>query len=116
MSEQTAVGFTPGPWRVDESHDRSDGVYVEVDGRDCYVCEIGGAVWDASEGLFQLTPEDVANARLIAAAPDLYAALIAMVACVTDDHGAVSPEPADRRVWLDNLVAAREAIAKAEGR
>lgn len=58
----------------------------------------------------------MADARLIAAAPEMYEALKAMVDCCTNSDGAVSPEPKDRGVWLDNMVAARAVLAKAEGK
>jgi len=58
MSEQK---FTPGPWKVDEA----EGLPIAVienneDGNG--ICEVG----------ISTDPETVANARLIAAAPEMY--------------------------------------------
>lgn len=58
----------------------------------------------------------LANAHLIAAAPDLYAALKALVASCTSPEGAIGPEPNCRREWLQCMVDAKEALAKADGR
>jgi len=94
---------TPGPWHVTQGpgdnewklettwHGGTAGIYL---GR-----------FTASTK----TPNDgVADARLIAAAPDLYEALKAMF-----DRWEPDPEPyADRRMWE----AARDALNKAEGR
>lgn len=61
-----------------------------------------------------------ANAEFIVRAcnshADLLAALEEMVACCTDSHGAISPEPADRGRWLRAMLDARSVLAKAEAR
>lgn len=85
---------TPGPWRA------KDGEIVAADG------DILGVVyrteaWSSGE---PVETEDQANARLIAAAPDLLEALKAFVAA-DDKQLAHTPETADR---------ARSAIARAE--
>lgn len=89
--------FTTGPWRVAPAVDYLDGS-LNVDAKQRgYICKAGQR-GDA---------EAWANACLIAAAPDLYAALVAIVA-------------ADDVKSLDDIVAAmpaaRAALAKAEGR
>ena len=62
MSEQ--VKHTPGPWRYDQSHPQV------VEGRD------NGGLWVRRALAYGHTESEVdANARLIAAAPDLLAAL-----------------------------------------
>lgn len=77
---------------------------------------------DPNKSLVFVRPfkEDKANAELIVKAvnshAELLAALKAMVACCTNSEGAVSPEPHDRGEWLDNMLNARAAIARAEGR
>jgi len=82
---------TPGPWVVVGSHVErhdGDGIYSRIAA--CYettICEEHGGT-------------ALANARLIAAAPDLLAALRALV------HPMASDEDVDH---------ARAAIAKAEG-
>ena len=94
------AAHTPGPWVVEDSRKfrrkrlRSSLLMV--------VAENGGM-----PGLIvnqrEVTPTDEANARLIAAAPDLLAALTALVAAVSDPD-------ADS---LYELAAARAAIKKA---
>ena len=91
MNGEGAPGFTPGPWHV----------------------ESGGALgWlIVSEDRSQLTigdVHDVEDAGLIAAAPDLYAALWAL-------HDAIHIETDATR--NERLMAhVRAALAKAEGR
>ena len=88
---------TPGPWTV-----RDHGGYIEVETPDePTVAHFGSLSFDGADHDWAL-----ANARLIAAAPELLAALKAM---------------ADRAEWYgdedaDSLCGARAAIAKAEGR
>jgi hypothetical protein len=68
--------FTPGPWSIeDETHD----TFMCIKGEHEYVCTM-----DQQKG-----PEQTANARLIAAAPSLYEALVLLVAHTEDalvDH------------------------------
>ena len=94
------AGHTPGPWHIEgrrgDAYWLSAGINAHRDGPETYV------------GLFDPEPENAeANARLIAAAPDL---LEALKACVVDldDSGQPSAGAA--------LEAAANAIAKAEGR
>lgn len=87
---------TPGPWEIDQAIRHGFTVYSEQSGFIVgYMDEEGryGAV------------ESEANARLIAAAPDLLEALETIVATERDRHGY---HPA----WTDQ---ARAAIAKARG-
>ena len=65
--------FTPGPWSISEPQIRGDYVmpgYVWINGRDWYalaqVCVLDGDV---------ISETGLANARLIAAAPEMYEAL-----------------------------------------
>lgn len=74
---------TPGPWLVTKEYDHNDDVIfaVEVEG--------GQRVCD----LMTDFPEDEANARLIAAAPDMLEALEGLVSyldrtCLYEDSGA----------------------------
>jgi hypothetical protein len=93
----TVAEHTPGPWVAEFS----EAVSV-LDGERGRVCTIN---WlKGPYGAFGRKPdaEGEANARLIAAAPDLLAALKAVVAI------------ADRKT--DEFDLARAAIAKAEGR
>ena len=88
--ETNETAYTPGPW--------------EACGCTIYSGETRiGQTWDADhDGL--PTPEMEANARLIAAAPDLLTALEGLLADWERVHG---PVPADHET--------RAAIAKARG-
>lgn len=100
---------TPGPW-VRADHDPYT---IEREGAPvCVVHEAGDfPCWDGPEGALEAECE--ANARLIAAAPDLLAA------CELWDQGFVDGEeftPEQLLAWLNaNRRAARAAIAKAKG-
>jgi len=59
------VGFTQGPW---EALERNEGFLIF--GPTGYIATVDACLGDKS-----LVPENRANARLIAAAPDLYTAL-----------------------------------------
>lgn len=89
------VGHTPGPWDLEDSG--VDEAYV-------YFLDAGPA-WIPCDVHSGPDNHDWANARLIAAAPDLLEALEAIEARVRVVIGAHAPE----------LKHAREAIAKARG-
>ena len=92
---------TPGPWRVDAERYQGDLVVI-VD---------ASALTEIAE-VYTSIPEGPANAPLLAAAPDLYAALkaaesaLAIAASYRDDHKALM------QVTLDN---SRDVLAKARG-
>ena len=86
---------TPGPWHI--------GVRTYHAGRDVYGPK--GEPVAVADDAITATPEAEANARLIAAAPELLAALQAIM----DD-----PDAVDHILHLD-AVAADAAIAKATG-
>ena len=97
MSQQ----HTPGPWTVDGQHyDYYASFSVKAGGRG--VCAI-------SSNIKRPGAESAANARLIAAAPDLLAALQAMVDAY-QQHFDVMPV-----AWQTYDYIARAAIAKATG-
>lgn len=86
---------TPGPWRTDQNHDVT---IIEI--------------WSATERkigeIYEddyavLGPEDWANARLIAAAPEMLEALKAVIKEYREGYG------------LNCVEQVRAAIAKAEG-
>lgn len=117
--------FTPGPWEADgtlvwakEQHsapalwgakrEYSDG-RLHADGRrrDCY-----GPLCDTNDGEYVESRNPEADAHLIAAAPDLYEALLTAIAEVD----AVAPELPKFTARLDAAVDQfRAALAKARG-
>lgn len=103
-------GFTPGPWRVGSHSDTDIGIIAPNS-------EHGGqmvAMAVIDEDVAQDEDEHLANARLVAAAPDLYAALGAIESYLTSHlvigkNGKASTEVANM------LDAARAALARAKG-
>jgi hypothetical protein len=93
---------TKGPWSLGKIRDGM----VEINGH--HHEGLAQVVWQMNddEVIGERSPEKEANAHLIAAAPDLLAALQAMVGRWEPDT-----EGADRRMWE----AACDAIAKAKG-
>lgn len=68
------MSATPGPWKVVD--DVSEGVWIATNDDKAHpICDIVGRVFDKEAMTTQITAEDMANARLIAAAPDLLEAL-----------------------------------------
>lgn len=95
---------TPGPWKVNLS--------TPADGFECYwitACPVSNQERELATVTGPHNANNGANAHLIAAAPDLLAALKQMVA----DYGDV-PEPYDSDGQAV-ISAARAAVAKADG-
>lgn len=96
--------FTPGPWK-------HSGGSVFVDTRTQVCCQRGHAeccgVPDVEGDYFEVAQCNEANAPLIAAAPDLYAALRGMVAAFETLHSVA--------IEADAFAHARAALAKARG-
>jgi hypothetical protein len=92
---------TRGPWAFRQID--NDGLgYIEADG--CDIMHAGVTYRPAAE--------NIANANLIAAAPDLFEALEALIA----DCGEVSMDGyVDNSIHSDDVAKARAAIAKATG-
>jgi len=99
--------YTPGPWEIQDEHFAKD-----LDPT-TYCCYIGpkGRVSFANLQAYAKDPEwgmsneeTKANARLIAAAPELLEALAACEAALTAEGG-----------WTSTIKLARAAIAKAKG-
>lgn len=86
---------TPGPWTVEPPSDQTPHIWITAP-TSSGVAKIETCNYDDGQGE-RLTDEDFANARLIAAAPDMLAALK-----YARSHG-----------FIDQVEA---AIAKAEGR
>lgn len=101
MSE---MKFTPGPWLAGREGYNEGVVYSMYDG----ICQVFGVPMNAwADDVGSEFSEGMANARLIASAPDLYEALKACLAYIEDDEGADSKHPAGDM--------ARAALSKAEG-
>lgn len=99
---------TPGPWKVGEDRD------VYTANEDCIAMIVGAA------DQYPIKPKSIANARLIAAAPELLNALEQLVKWMDDSnlsytkaisHGPFNVEPVEYSV----VTEACAAIAKATG-
>ena|SRR5690242_12179092 len=110
-SKQQTAKHTPGPWHHKHDDYAKNVINVEADGH-IPICRLTGIASARNDG--------EANARLIAAAPELLAALKA----VTDDAEQAIKDigGCDHSVGIcccdiiGNVEHARTAIAKAEGR
>lgn len=104
--------FTPGPWRiVPPVRIYDDSTRIEDAEGEKVVCVCADDTAEIDDGAIAevLSPKAKANAALIASAPDLYAALKALLA----DANRIGKRVA---FPLESRTAAREALAKAEGR
>jgi hypothetical protein len=107
------MAHTAGPWRVGEERHAGRYQLVQADNQHRgFVCEVQaplkGSVIDDDTRL--------ANARLIAAAPDLYEALSEFVESFADLREEFVRKFAETKPEMARLLKARDAIAKAEGR
>ena len=108
--KQTKEKFTPGPWKATETININWGTETAlacpIEAGDSIVALniiTGPFVDDVTEA------EGEANAALISAAPDLYAALEALLKAV--DSGIES----DPELWRRGVSLANKALAKARG-
>ena len=110
---------TPGPWHADATLDMQDSdCYFRpiFDDNDTMVAKVIVGTEDGTRGGTRVATaeedaiEGEANARLIAAAPDLLAALRDLT-----DWGCTYTSPLDANSPHGLLIAARVAIAKATG-
>jgi hypothetical protein len=94
------VTHTPGPWTAEDS----DGLYVRpADVTANVICDIVGRTGDGKAN--DQTDEDLANAQLIAAAPDL---LAACRLSLSEDG-----RQGDGTMWSQTVRSIRAAIDKA---
>lgn len=106
----SAPAFTPGPWvfAFDDEVGGAPVLVIETDQPigDALrpICHVQPS-YDLATDTFAIEPEDEANARVIAAAPELYEALSDILA---DDN------PTVREMEI-RLEAGRQALAKARG-
>ena len=114
------MSHTPGPWLVRFDEDRFDpsrSTLKIIDGRDESLNHANGALSLAFINVTAFAPhmdEPLANARLIACAPDLLAALNHLIQCLSEDPEDY-PDSASARQVFDSIEFAREAISKATG-
>lgn len=108
------AGHTAGPWNIDGQFDAevAVGIYAgDMEGEWTGICELEPL-------LGEWTEEEIANARLLAAAPDLLRTL-KEVGQMADDE-VQRPGDNDQRFRalkrIRNFVRSCPAIAKAEGR
>jgi len=101
------AAHTPGPWE-------QDGRPIEglrrKDGRKVTVCMMVDLSTEWGDIIDLVTPEDKANARLIAAAPDMLAALT-LILPLAKGYVMANDVGSNRQF----IAAAEAAIAKAEG-
>lgn len=91
----TNVNHTPGPWKIDSENNR----ILATDERETIVCGFCGSCRN---------PEVMADAHLIAAAPDLLTALLLYISSGIGNS-------TDFEKQREAYSAARAAIAKAKG-
>lgn len=110
MSEQK---FTSGPWEVQDPMDKETGLWIVQSGLETYewACIASVHASDLEDRKVEKNPityrTQEANARLIAAAPEMLAALETLVAAL--------PEDGEWAHFLDIKAAAIAALAKAKG-
>ena len=102
LKEDTMTQHTPGPWGATTNN------FAPAVGRDTAE---GGLIATMDSGL--TTGEAQANARLIAAVPELLGALERILASTGFTNGAAEPTLTELTVSIGALREARAAIAKA---
>lgn len=95
--------FTPGPWKVGRANQH---LVMVADGR-----SVGLEICRAKAFVSEYREQSLANARLIAAAPEMYEAL--KLAEITTNELCAGQHP-ENACW-EILHAIRAALAKAEG-
>jgi hypothetical protein len=105
------VGFTPGPWTVEDAGDvQNPGLYICGPNRaENVICDLINREALHKGDVGDIQPEDLANARLIASAPDLYEALKACVEALSEDRCLRESE------WSAILQLSTAALSKATG-
>ena len=111
MKTLEQLGISPAPWNVkqDSGYDRESGEFNTYDA----VCDAEGKFmveWANGESYGEVCPNSEQDATLIAAAPELYEALAAMLSCAEKE----APFTAGSGMSLA-MDMARKAIKKAEG-
>jgi hypothetical protein len=99
------TSYTPGPWKVETWKYNNNTREVLTIQTQCDAIAQTCGIWRDGD---DSSAEEAANARLIAAAPDLLAALDALT-----EWGCTHTGPRDDNSPHELLIAARAAIAKA---
>lgn len=115
---EASVAHTPGPWTADEHADSEDRGYLADDDSGHFnIRSAGPLAWVIAVTIGDVAVpkrDEKANARLIAAAPDLLEAcdeaLNVLIGCCVPAGGAD-----DRKHILDAKAQLRAALAKARG-
>jgi len=112
--EQTVTTkHTPGPWKIEVDTVEGNRVYIHPEARNtAWLAEVN--MTPPKEGTIMVgcgTKDPMANARLIAASPDLLEACRAALPVLIDEYG--DPAPSHVQHTIDAL---RAAIAKASGK
>ena len=110
----TVSEHTPGPWHVE--HDAS--IRASLEGQDVQLAAMSRTSWTTDDPRHYLTKvlrdQTPANARLIAAAPDLLATLKAILDVLKPDSlGYLQGDV--NLLTCEHMIQAREAIKEAEG-
>lgn len=117
---------TPRPWKLNE-HCKTM-IWTEGDPYghgQMRIADIRGWGHLTGQGACRFSEDKAAaiqdaNAELIVRSVNSHQALIealkGLVACCTDETGAISPEPHHRGLWLMAMVTARQALKDAEER
>lgn len=111
------IKHTLGPWEIVEHSWSRTGIYAKHIG--IAALDISGDADETNQAEWEALMS--ANARLIAAAPDLLEALLSIDVYLSDTlSGRVNPDPKTYKRWLiDGIIEvrnrARAAIAKATG-
>ena len=110
---------TPGPWKENhwDNHQQITITALAFRGPNVLALVRPPLTWNEQEQTYDCTAEDVseagANARLMAAAPDLLAALKLAYGCVGSNDMVYSEGTHGDRIYVSDAIKA--AIAKAEG-
>ncbi len=106
--------FTPGPWFINTAGSAKKGQPFRITEIYVYAPHVQDDTAICADIIDPLTQEpSEANARLIAAAPDLLAALVALDECYCAAGPHLTKD--ERHQHRLTLIAARAAIAKATG-
>ena len=120
VSEKTNIGHTPGPWEADTDSDHGDYVIWTKQGNFLANIGTGGICFEDHQDRETIAFDvAAANARLIAAAPDLLSAAKATLAVLDELHAKLARHAKPNGFSLDDadhMVNLRAAITKAEGR